>query len=73
MAGSQQLADGVTVIVTDAGGVEHEALARSVIEGRFVDGILTHDFPVVWVDIPRWDGQGTARVPWPLTADRRAG
>lgn len=73
MAGSQQFTEGAAVIVTDVQGVEHEAVARSAIEGRYVDGFLTHDFPVVWVDIPRWDGQGTARVPWPLTAVRRAG
>jgi hypothetical protein len=73
MVGSQQFADGGAVIVTDAENVEHEALARSGIEGRYVDGFLTHDFPVVWVDIPRRDRRGTARVPWPLTAVRRAG
>jgi len=72
MTGQQQFAAGVAVVVTDVDGVDHEAVARSGIEGRSVDGFFTHDFPVVWVDIARRDGRGTVPVPWPLTAIRTA-
>ncbi|MFF0145763.1 hypothetical protein ATK36_1104 [Amycolatopsis sulphurea] len=47
MAGPQRFAEGDSVIVTDVDGVNHDAVARSDIEGRYVDGVFTRDFPVV--------------------------
>jgi hypothetical protein len=45
-------AGGVPVIVADVDGVEHAAVARSEVEGRWNSaGELIHDFTVVWIDI----------------------
>lgn len=68
----QRYTDGDQVLVTDAAGAEHEAVARSDVEGRYVDGVFTHDMPSVLVEIANTDGKGTGLVPWPATAVRHA-
>jgi hypothetical protein len=56
---------GMTVIVVDAEGVEHQVEALSGVETG------GHNFPVVWVARPLAAG-GTDRVPWPAEAVRPA-
>lgn len=55
--------DGSRVVVTDADGVEHDAVALSSVEGRNQG----HSFPVIWVAFGDWD-----RVPWPVESVRLA-
>jgi hypothetical protein len=64
---TERYTDGQPVIVIDVDGNKHAAIARSDVEGRFRDGRKVHDFPVVWVEIPRYD-DGTDRIPWPAEA-----
>ncbi len=54
---------GARVLVTDANGVEHDAVALSSIEGR----AQGHSFPVIWVAFADWE-----RAPWPVESVRLA-
>lgn len=59
------IGDTVIVIVIDAAGNEHVAVARSDIEGTHRDGHKIHDFPIVWIDL-------AGLVPWPAEFVRPA-
>jgi hypothetical protein len=48
---------GTLVVVTDAGGIEHHAIAASSIEGK----AMGHSFPVIWVSFEA----GGQCIPWP--------
>lgn len=66
---SDDFADGVPVLITTADGLRLSAVARSGLEReRDRAGRKIHDFPVVWVEVPRWDGSGTVLDPWPADA-----
>ncbi len=56
---------GDDVVVTDASGREHRMVAESTVES------VGHDFPVVWVRRPLYDG-GFDRMPWPAEDVRPA-
>lgn len=54
---------GTRVIVTDAGGAEHEVEALSGVEQQ------GHAFPLVWVNRPLSSG-GFEPTPWPAESVR---
>jgi hypothetical protein len=60
---NESIGSGDHLVVTDAEGVEHRALALSSIESA------GHNFPVVWVT---FDDRQCGRVPWPAESVRIA-
>jgi hypothetical protein len=61
----EDFAKGDRVIITDAFGREHHAVALTPVEGTHRDGKKIHDFPVLWIT-----HTGTERVPWPIESVR---
>lgn len=57
---SPPVSEGDSIVITDAFGVEHAAIALSGVEGTHRDGRKIHDFPIVWVRTVRG-----SRIPWP--------
>lgn len=52
---------GTPVVVTDANGEEHDAVALSSVE------VKGHSFPIIWIMLA---GHEDSRMPWPVESVR---